>query len=122
MEADDPLDAVDAVLEFMDGDPGWDERPRRQGRVIYSSKKPRDPKAYASAKGDAERRKAACFCPLVRNHLDGGMPLTFCYGGAGWYRQQWEGAVGKPVRIEIVESLLKGDDRCTFAVYLPDEL
>jgi len=50
------------------------------------------------------------------------MPPTFCYCGAGWYRQQWEGAVGKPVQIEIVDSLLKGDDRCTFAIRLPDEL
>jgi effector-binding domain-containing protein len=123
MEADDPLAAVDAVLEFMDGDPGWGEPPRREGRAIYTSKKPRDPKGYESAKDDAERRKAYCFCPLVRNHLeDGGMPVTFCYCGAGWYRQQWEGAIGKPVRVEIVESLLKGDDRCTFAVYLPEDL
>jgi len=123
METDDPLAAVDAILEFMDGDPGWAERPRREGRVLYASKKPRDPKAHESARNDAERRRAACFCPLVRTHLeDGGMPVTFCYCGAGWYRQQWEGALGKPVRIEIVESLVKGDDRCTFAVYLPEDL
>jgi effector-binding domain-containing protein len=121
-KGDDPLDAVDAVLEFMAGDPGWGERPRREGRVIYASKKPRDPRAFEQAQDDAERRKAACFCPVVRNHLDQGMPLTFCYCGGGWYRQQWEGAVGKPVRIEIVESLLKGDRRCTFAIHLPDDL
>jgi hypothetical protein len=121
-EGDDPLDAVDAVREFMAGDPGWGELPRREGRVVYSSKKPRDPKAFESAKDDAERRRAYCFCPLVRNHLDGGMPLAFCYCGAGWYRQQWEGALGKPVQVDIVESLLKGDDRCTFAIHLPADL
>jgi hypothetical protein len=122
IETDDPLRAVDAVLDFMAADPGWGERPRREGRVIYSSKKPRDPKGFAAAATDAERRRAACFCPLVRNNLDGGMPLTFCYCGSGWYRQQWEGAVGRPVRIEIVESLLKDDMRCTFAIHLPEDL
>jgi effector-binding domain-containing protein len=119
---DDPLHAVDAVLDFMAADPGWGERPRREGHVIYSSKQPRDSKGFAAATTDAERRRAACFCPLVRNNLDGGMPLTFCYCGAGWFRQQWEGAVGRPVRIEIVESLLKGDARCTFAIHLPEDL
>lgn len=119
---DDPLEAVDAVIEFMDQDPGWGQRPLRQGNVIYSSKAPRDPQGHEKAKDEAEKRKAYCFCPLVRNHLDEGMPITFCYCGAGWYRQQWEGAVGKPVQIEIVKSVLQGDDVCQFAIHLPDDL
>lgn len=114
--------AIDAVLEFMGNDPGWGEKPERKGNVIYSSKAPRDPQSFEQAETDEEKRKAYCFCPLIRDHLDKGMPVTFCYCGAGWYRQQWEGALGRPVRIEIVKSLLKGDDRCTFAIYLPDNL
>jgi len=27
-----------------------------------------------------------------------------------------------PPRVEIVESLLKGDARCTFAIHLPEDL
>jgi effector-binding domain-containing protein len=115
----DPLAAVDAVIEFMDTDPGWGERPLRRGNVIYSSKAPRDPQGHANAKSEKEKREAYCFCPLVRSHLDEGMPIAFCYCGAGWYRQQWEGAIGRPVRIEIVQSILKGDDVCQFAIHLP---
>ena len=118
----DVLEAVDAVMAFMEEDPGWGERPRREGKVIYSSKKPRDPEGYEKAERELEKRKAYCFCPLVREHLEGGMPITFCYCGAGWYRQQWEGAIGKPVTIEIVRSILKGDDLCEFAIRLPDGL
>ena len=118
----DSLKAVDAVIEFMDQDPGWGQRPLREGKVIYSSKAPRDPKGYEEAEGEAEKKKAYCFCPLVRNHLDQGMPVTFCYCGAGWYRQQWEGAIDRPVRVEIVKSIVKGDDVCQFAIYLPDDL
>jgi effector-binding domain-containing protein len=121
-KTDDPLEAIDAVIEFMDTDPGWGERPLREGCVLYSSKAPRDPQAYAGAKDERERREAYCFCPLVRSHLDEGMPITFCYCGAGWYRRQWEGAIGKAVRIEIVQSILKGDDVCRFAIHLPADL
>ena len=117
-----PLRAVDAVIDFMGEDPGWGERPLREGHVIYSSKAPRDPKGYASAQDEAGKRKAYCFCPLVRNHLDGGMPVTFCHCGAGWYRQQWEGAIGKPVRIKVVKSVLEGDDVCQLAIHLPVDL
>lgn len=118
----DSVRAVDAVLDFMDADPGWGDRPRREGRIIYSTKKPRDQAAYDKAETDAERRKAYCFCPLVRERLDDGMSTTFCYCGSGWFRRQWEGATGKPVTIEIVRSVLKGDDACEFAVTLSDEI
>jgi effector-binding domain-containing protein len=118
----DQLEAVDAVIAFMGEDPGWGEIPHREGRIIYSTKAPRDADGYQNAQNDLERKKAYCFCPLIREHLDQGMPVTFCYCGSGWYRQQWEGALGRPVSIEIVRSLLKGDDRCEFAIRLPDDL
>ena len=119
----DAMQAVDAVLDFMESDPGWGgNRPVREGHVIYSTKVPRDPKGYENAQNDLERRRAYCFCPLVRNHVDQGMPTTFCYCGAGWFRQQWEGAIGRPVTVEIVKSILKGDKMCQFALQLPQDL
>jgi hypothetical protein len=93
----DSLKAVDAVIEFMNEDPGWGEPPLRKGNVIYSIKQPRDTKAYKNAKTEAEKRKSYCFCPLV------------------------EGAIGKPVRIDVVKSVLKGDDVCQFAIHLPED-
>jgi hypothetical protein len=120
-QVDDPLLAVDAVLDFMATDPGWGERPRREGRVLYAAKAPRDPQGYENARDEMEKRKAYCFCPLVRDDLDGGMPRTFCYCGAGWYRQQWETTLGRPVQIEIVQSVLRGDEVCQFAIHLPAE-
>ena len=119
----DGLRAVDAVLDFMVADPGWSEtRPTREGYTIYAAKGPRDPKAYAEAETDLERRRAYCFCPLLRDNLDQGMPPAFCYCGSGWYRQQFEGAIGKPVTIDIVTSVLQGDDACQFAIHLPEDL
>jgi len=118
----DPWQAVDAVVEFMSADPGWGVRPVRRGPTVYAAKKPRDPQAYAQAQTDAERKRAYCFCPLIRDHLDDGMSDTFCYCSAGWERQQWEGAIGQPVRVSVVKSLLKGDDLCEFAIHLPEDL
>ena len=118
----DALQAVDAVITFMDGDPGWQKGSQREGRIIYAAKSPRDPQAYEKAQSEAERKQAYCFCPIVRRHLDQGMPTSFCYCGAGWYRRQWEGAIGRPVTIEVVQSILKGDDVCRFAIRLPDDL
>jgi hypothetical protein len=118
---DTVLQAVDRVIEFMGRDPGWGETPVREGNVILTSKGPRDPSAAENAATPEERAEAACFCPIIRKKLAEGMPRAFCYCGAGWYRQQWEGATGLPVRVEIVESLISGDQRCSFAVHLPLE-
>jgi len=121
--ASDPLEAVDAVLAFMETDPAWNETEHeRRGRVVFQTKKPADPEAHAAAQTDAERRAAACFCPIIRARLDQGMPVTYCYCGAGWFRQQWEAATGKPVTVEVVQSLLKGDLVCQFATHLAEEL
>lgn len=114
--------AVDAVVEFMNRTPGWSEGTVRDGRRIVTRKRPRNPKGFAEASDPARRREAACFCPLIRSRLEDDMPESFCYCGSGWFRRQWEGAIGRPVRVEILQSLLRGDDCCEFAVHLPDDL
>ena len=122
-QTDDALGAVDAVRAFMEADPGWNEREQyREGRVIYHTKNPADPKAYEKAQTADEKRAAYCFCPIIRAKLDGGMPVTYCYCGSGWYRQQWEAATGKPVTVDVVQSVLKADVVCQFAVHLPEDL
>jgi len=114
------LEAVDRVIGFMDSDPGWSEGAVREENIIYSAKGPSDREAYESAQTDEERAEAACFCPIIRKKLKDGMPASFCYCGAGWYRQQWEGATGTPVRVEILSSLLSGGDECRFAIHLQE--
>ncbi len=120
---DDPLAAVDAVLSFMQTDHGWGEKGQhRDGYTVYHTKNPADPEAFAKAQTPAEKRAAYCFCPIIRGRLDQGMPVTYCYCGAGWFRQQWETATGKPVTVEVLTSVLKGEDACKFAVHLAEDL
>jgi len=110
---------IDEVIKTMHEDPAWYEKPRREGKTIYVKKIPYDSENYKKATDKDEKRKHYCHCAMIRNHLKEGISPTFCYCGAGWYRQQWEGILGKPVKIEIRKSLLKGDDTCEFAIHLP---
>ncbi len=115
----------DDILREMYKDNFWYEKPVRRGNVLYERKNPFDPEAYALASTPAERRKASCHCSFVHPYLDeipSKLSPTFCYCGAGWYRQLWEGILGHPVKIEHVETLLKGNDQCTLTITLPLEL
>lgn len=114
---------VDKVLEAMRSDKErWFEQPKREGNVILVGKNPVDPDNYEKAETEGERRMHYCHCPLVREKLDEGISPSHCYCGTGWYRQQWEGILGRPVRIEILKSVLQGDDSCRFAIHLPPDL
>ena len=121
LDGADLLTAVDAVIGFMDVDPGWRPNIFREGRTLYATKNPRDRAAYQKATTDEERRQAYCFCPIVRANLEDGMSESFCYCSAGFERRQWETALGQPVRIEVEKSLLKGDMECQFAIQLPKD-
>ena len=46
--------------------------------------------------------------------------FTFCNCGAGWFKPLWEGILGEPVDVVCEESVLRGDDRCHFAIHLPE--
>lgn len=116
---------VDEVLREMYSDDFWYEKPVRQDNVIYMRKNPYDPEGYKNAVSPAERRRAYCHCSFVHPFLDeipSMLSPTFCYCGAGWYTRMWEGILGEPVKIEHVETLLRGNDQCTLTITLPLEL
>jgi hypothetical protein len=119
---------LDALLEIMRadrtlGDLSWYEAPVREGNVITVTKDPFDREKYRQAAGENERRAAYCHCGLMQEAIREGVTMsrTYCYCGAGWYEQTWEGILKKPVRVEVVRSVLQGDDDCTFKIHLPLE-
>ena len=114
--------SIDDVLEDMLGDNFWYAGPVRRGAVIYETKLPVDQEAHKRAKTREERRKAYCHCILLNHFInDEDVSPTYCYCGAGWYRQLWEAITGAPVHIEAVRLLTRGDEECTFAVHLDPE-
>lgn len=108
---------IDDVLEAMTIAGNYPKF-TREGNVLYSSKQPYNPVAFAKATTRKEKMQAYCFCPMIKYNLDE-VSGTFCYCGSGWSRRLWEGILDKPVKVEIVKSLTKDDDECTFAVHLP---
>ena len=103
----------------------WQEGSPRH--VVYTEKlvPPWNREAYAQATVPAEKRYYGCFCSLVKEVIRTGETLspTFCNCAAGWFVQMWEAILGRcPIRVDVVRSLLRGDDRCTFAIHLPEDL
>jgi effector-binding domain-containing protein len=113
---------IDDVLREMYQDHAWYEKPIRKGNALHMVKVPYDPEGYAQGATAVERRRAYCHCGFVRPYLDevpAKLSPTFCWCGAGWYRRLWEGILGQPIKVEHVETLLKGNDRCTLVITLP---
>ena len=80
-------------------------------------------KEFLEAKDDKTKRYHYCHCGWVRDSLKKSdkeqVSPTFCNCSAGWYRQYWEGILGKPVHIKLLKTLVKGDDVCEFEISLP---
>jgi len=68
-----------------------------------------------------KKRQLYCHCPRVRDALRSAVDIspTYCYCGAGFYQGIWEGILQQPVRVEVLETVLQGDEVCRVAVYLP---
>jgi hypothetical protein len=117
---------VDAVFEAMARDREKHSRPYREGDVVVEVKAPREAEAFAAAQTPEERRVAYCHCPLARAAFaatpapEGRKALRpYCCCGGGWYKGIWEFIVERPVRVEVLRSVMRGDDDCAFAVHLP---
>jgi len=114
----------DAVLDFVRDDPEMGGG-RREGKVIYETKIPYMTRQYLSETDPKLRRYYACHCPWAREAVkneDVRLAEVFCYCSGGYHKKVWEVIFEQPLKVEVLESAIKGDDRCRFAIYLPDEV
>jgi effector-binding domain-containing protein len=110
---------IDDVIKAYDEAQDWVEPPRRNGNVVYVSKIPRDKETWEKAKTLEDKIRAFCFCPIVYEMLDK-TPRSFCYCGGGWARQIFERILNKPVKVELIKTVTKGDNVCAWNLYLPE--
>lgn len=80
----------------------------REGNVLYQFYTPR---TYA--------KSLRCHCGLLRGlPADETISRTYCHCSKGFAKRLWEGALGRPVRVELIYSAVSGADECKFAVHL----
>lgn len=95
----------------------------RQGNKIYVTKFPYSPKQYLNEADPTMKRYYACHCPLVRTVIPKGKPdvsSTWCYCSGGYEKFLFDIVFDEEVDVEVLESVLRGDLRCRFAIKMPE--
>ncbi len=68
--------------------------------------------------GSAETGQAApeslCLCPMAEGQKPGKISPTYCLCSVGYVKEMHERRIGRPVQVELVDSVLRGGKRCRF--------
>jgi hypothetical protein len=97
----------------------------REGNLIYVSKIPYNAKHYLAETDPTLKRYYACHCPWAREAIKNGdvhLNAVFCNCSGGFHKKPWEVIFEQTLQVEVLESVLKGDLRCRFAIHLPEKL
>ncbi len=112
-----------AVIDFVRNDPEMGGG-RREGGVIYETKIPYMTAKYLEATDPKRKRYYACHCPWAREAIlkdDVQLAETFCQCSGGFHKKPLEAALARPFKVTVLESALKGDMRCRFALSVATE-
>ena len=115
---------TDEVVEYVRSEP-LIARGVRDGDILYEVKIPHMTREYLTETDKVLRRYYYCHCPWVKEALKNGDPEispTFCKCSAGFHKKRWEVLLEQPLKAEIIESVLNGDDWCKIAIHLPEGL
>jgi hypothetical protein len=58
-------------------------------------------------------KSPTCSCPMVKQ---GSMPGSFCDCTLGWQEEAYSTILGRPVKSELEESILRGSYRCVYRI------
>ncbi|MDH5595471.1 MAG: phage integrase N-terminal SAM-like domain-containing protein [Candidatus Bathyarchaeota archaeon] len=95
----------------------------REGDIIYETKIPYMTKKYLHEKDEEMKRYYACHCAWVRETIKSGLKISpnFCYCSAGYHKRPWDIIFAQPVKADVIETVLKGDLVCRFAIHIPKQ-
>lgn len=94
----------------------------REGNILYVTKIPYDPVHYLEEKDPKMKRYYACHCPFAREAIlqeNVFISPNWCYCSGGFAKFPYEVLFDQPLKVELLQSVLKGDMVCRFAVHLP---
>ncbi len=95
----------------------------REGEIIYETKIPYMTKKYLHEKDEKMKRYYACHCGWVREAIKSGLKISpnFCYCSAGYHKRPWAIIFDQLVKADVIETVLKGDLICRFAIHIPKQ-
>jgi hypothetical protein len=94
----------------------------RDGDVIRTTKIPYQADLALRETDEVRRRYYTCHCPWARESIlepDIGPAAGFCRCSAGYEKRLWDTIFDEPVKVDVLRSVLAGDDVCEFAVHVP---
>lgn len=93
----------------------------RKDDKIFVTKIPYNAISYLKEKDGKLKRYYYCHCPWVREGIksDTKVPSTFCYCSAAFEKRLWDVIFGESVKIDVIDSVLRGDMVCRFAIHVP---
>jgi predicted hydrocarbon binding protein len=56
-----------------------------------------------------------CYCGSVSQTREP-FSATYCHCSCGWFRQLFETLLDRPVQVELLGSIIQGDERCRFLI------
>ncbi len=93
----------------------------REGDTLYATKIPYDPARYLTETDPVMKRYYACHCPFVREAIKRGetdISENWCYCSGGFTKYPYDVILGQELRVELLQSALRGDPVCRFAIHL----
>ena len=103
----------------------WGSAGVKQGNMIIATKMPKSGYLieYMNETDPDKKRQYYCHCPRIREVLQTSETLspTYCYCGAGFYKGIWEEILQRPVRVQVLESVLQGDQVCKISIDLLEQ-
>lgn len=112
----------DEVVEFVKSRPDVLSGERR-GNTIYHTKIPFMVQEYLEETDERMKRYYACHCAWARESIlddDVDVSANFCHCSGGFTKMPWEAALDQSLEYEMVKSVLKGDNECSFVIHLPE--
>lgn len=62
-----------------------------------------------------------CLCPYVKDNI-ADTPGSYCECTKGWTQQVFETAFGRPAKVEIEQTIIRGDQYCKMKTWFPSEV
>jgi len=113
----------DRVLDFIRATPEIG-RGVRQGSTIIEIKIPHQSIEYLTATDRAAKQYHVCHCPVVKDSIirdDLTISPAFCDFCPSFNAKPWEVIFGQKLEYDVLESALRGDNWCKFAIQLPQD-